>query len=529
MSGMLDRARRTTAVGAVGVLAFVATGCTMGGDDGDSLTTDDGGEAAATVAGAVDDARAGTGRFLTEYVVTDGYSDEATELTATGAFSGDAYSHRMEWDGADASEEGYPTSESSISVDGRDYDSIDQLRSMETLYEDLGELEDQPSPYEGWNFRALDGKDWVEVTDRGSDDAADADALLMMSVGGWFETDPFTLLGVVTGVVEQEPQLIGDLQARHFTATIPPAEVLSLMLDDELLEGESFEGGPTEEELAENPEFAEYAREHDRRQELADRYVEEHTTVTADLYLDPDDRLLRASVSASTEIAPEFEDCYLVSPMFESLSFTTSFTDLGEEIVIAPPDPSTVLSLAEVRAALPTPAMDESFAEIDEPLLLETVDGPRDRYEIVDDLAKFGHVIGLGPDPWTLDVTARGQAEDAVSELADGELVARYAELDAALAAMPHTSTRIGELTRPELLWNTKWGLDDAGGDIAVADGLGDAEIGALIDGFVEHNGGPAGDGVFGALPDDAYGQETAEGTGDEEYTVEDEFEGCPA
>ena len=44
----------------------------------------------------------------------------------------------MEWDDADASEEGYPTSESSISVDGRDYDSIDQLRSMETLYDDLG-------------------------------------------------------------------------------------------------------------------------------------------------------------------------------------------------------------------------------------------------------------------------------------------------------------------------------------------------------------------------------------------------------
>jgi hypothetical protein len=317
-------------------------------------------------------------------------------------------------------------------------------------------------------------------------------------------------------VAEAGPEELDGVTARHFTATLTAAEFESLLSGED--SGGSFDdmGSSEGDELA-----TEEAREWDVRRDAVDRYVADRTSVVADLYLGPDDQLLKMVVSARTDIEDQFEDCWALYTPFEELSITTDFTDLGGEVVIEAPDPSTVLSLEDLLVAFPSTWDD--FEDYDEPVLLETVDGARERGAVMNDLEKFGHVIGLVPDPWTLPREERYAAAAPLRDLSDAELVARYNEVDAVLAELPRTSTSIGELTRPELLWNTKWGLETFGGDIAVADGLSDAEIGALIDGYVEHNGGAVGDGVWGDIAPEALD------TTDDELSVEEEFEGCPA
>jgi len=540
-----DRWRaRAAAIGGACVVVLVASGCTGGG--GENLSTDGQDAAAAAIAAAVEDARASSGRYRTVYSESGPFDDPdepAEELVSTGEFSPTASRSTITLSSPDLPGDATEWQESSsLEVDGRAYRSTDQLRLFEPLSdsdesEEIGGVDGTTSAetfdlFQEYDFRALDGKDWVDATPlltsvEGS--VSGLDPMVESALRGWISDDPFALLGVVEAVEEGPPAEIDAAPVRHFTATIPQRELLTLVFGEEALSDVGYDSsGDGDVEMTEED------LEYERRQEVADRYVADRTSVTADLFLDTDDQLRRVVVVASTEIESDYEDCWLLSVSFSNLSFTTDFSDLGGEISIEAPDPATVISLDDVILAFPAVDGSDDFGdvgEVIEPVTLETVDGPRDRFDVLNDLDKFGYVIGLGVDPWTLSEEDRmmQSMDPGVWELSDDELVARYDETDAALAAMVHTTTSLGELTRPELLWNVKWGLDTVGADAAAADTMSDAQMGELIDGFVAQRGGPVGDGVWGSLPVGVdLGAEDFLGGGEFDPGSDDEYEGCP-
>lgn len=547
--GMTRRARRTTAAGLVSVVALAAMGCTNGGDDGESLTIDDGGDAAAAIAGAVEDARAGSGRYETSVATTTDYgNDDGTmEWTVAGAFSGDSSTSTWRTDGSQV--DGMTTESfeaSTLTVDGRTYASASSIRRIEALVDEMAdEMGDDVvsdlqlsegggaynGPYSDWDFSVLDGKDWVDSTGLDPDDT-DLDPLLASYAAEVPAVDPFAVLDAVTDVRDLGAEDLDGTPAQHFTATVPDEALLALLFGDA---GTQFDD--LTELDGDTGEVSDEEQERQDRQDAVDRYVDEHTTVTADLYLDADDQLLQVRVTATTDIEDQYDECPAVFVLFDRLTMSTVFTDMGGDVVIDAPDPATVVSLDELAAAFPNPSDGESGttettvvsgfdAETGEPVMLETVDGPRFRHDVLNDLEKFGYVIGLGVDPFSVAPSERSMRPE-VWELSDEELIARYAELATALAAQPHTTTTLGELTRAELLWNVKWGLESIGDtDPASADAFSDAELGALIDGYVDQNGGPVGDGVFGSLPEGVY--DGGSGVIDQEHSIEDEFEGCP-
>ena len=86
----------------------------------------------------------------------------------------------------------------------------------------------------------------------------------------------------------------------------------------------------------------------------------------------------------------------------------------------------------------------------------------------------------------------------------------------------------MGDMTRVELLWNVKWGMETVGVDPATADGLGDAELAALIDAFVGENGvsgdGIWGDGAMSYVEMYAEGGDSFGATGSDEEWSDDEW-----
>jgi hypothetical protein len=498
--------RRAVAVTLASVVTLGLTGCTTGGDDGESLEIDDGGEATATVAAAIESASSGSGRFTTTIgeVAAGDAEDSAREVRIEGEFDGDAVR---------STATSFPESEDELSnfaterlrAGDRTYVNVDGVRSqLEQLtpvdgslyavtdgdefqgYATAGEM----SPFGDLDPAPLDGFDWIDTTELPGafDESSPIDPFVSMMLLPFFNEDPFAVLSAVTEAHEVDPDAEGE---RRFTASIPFASVYELLLDESVAAGaQAFAQGPIEQ------------------------YVADHTAVTAVVVLDSSGRLVRSEVSAHAEIEEQYADCAELEAYAADLDLVTEFRDLDADVTVSAPDPATVMSLDQLAAAFPNDVDEmgddvldlggpgETTEAADFADELATVDGPRDWYDVVDDLQSFGYLVGLGVDPYSVPADARWIVNAEVLDLSDEELVARYAEVDAALAQLPRTSTAIGELTRPELLLNVQWGLEAVGGDPSVAAGMSDAELGALIDAYVEEQGGAAGDAVWGPLPE---------------------------
>ena len=162
-------------------------------------------------------------------------------------------------------------------------------------------------------------------------------------------------------------------------------------------------------------------------------------------------------------------------------SLTTDFLDLGSEVDISAPEPGTTVSPDQ---------MDEAFADgmgdqdlwLDEDTspggadaVLETVDGPRSRWAIEEDLSEFGQHLGFTGDPYELD---------------DAALVAAYDDASAEMARQPRLATRYGPLSRVEVVVSLRWSplsmfdeLDETDEDVAR---LTDAELVQRIDRYFD-------------------------------------------
>ena len=261
-----------------------------------------------------------------------------------------------------------------------------------------------------------------------------------------------------------------------------------------------------------------------------EEYLREHFSVEVSIHLDEEGRLLRTELSTSMEGADEYAECFFMTMSAMPVTVTADYSGLGEDVELTAPPAESVISEDEYdelenesferwmesdfgglpeMPELPEGPSDRSWGPDGEPIKLATADGERYRADIEDDLVKFGSVIDL--DPAT------------VGDLDDAALVDAHDRASAAIAALPTTTTALGELTRVELLWNVKWGMETFGMDPAAADAMGDQELGALIDGFVGEQG-VSGDGVWGDGPSSMAEMES-EGWFDEELMSEDEFE----
>ncbi len=485
--------RRGLAVSLASVVTLGLAACTAGGDDGDSLSTDDGGEAAAALAAAVEQTRASSGRFTTTFAETSTEESDET-FTIEGEFADGAIRTTTS-----AGDEMLFGSGPRLNVGERSYSSVAGLREAleDPVWGETG-LDDGS---ESRDLTPLDGYEWIDTTDLDYDAqlmfeegvGPELDPTVAMLLTDFFNEDPFRILTVVTDVEDVGTESADGAELRRYSATLPLDAIYELLFDD--------------------PEMDDLGYEPSARDAAIDSYVESRTSVHAELFVDAEGQLVRSAVSASTDVEEQFADCEPLGYQSGTLTVATEFRDLGGDVDVAAPDPATTMTIEQLTEAFPSTWSDEYAGdegsgdegaddELAELAELETVDGLRDRWDVIDDLSKFGYVIGLGVDEWTLSEEEWGTTPDPVYELSDEELAARYAELRAALDALPRTPTALGELARPELLWNVRWGLDAFGADPAAADAMSDAELGALIDGYAESQGGPVGDGVVGDLPE---------------------------
>jgi hypothetical protein len=481
------------ALALVAAVLLVASGCT-GGDEGQTVTA--GNTAADDLTLAVDATRAGTGRY--EATFRSGTSEAGWSDTVRGEFSGGDHAAAMDG-GSDA--DGLALEERWTVVGGR------QLFSLTGL-QDAPEVDGSVGPFSsGSMFGAAtlpDGIEWVDLTD--------ADLTDVMA--GWYwmltpvveVTSPFKLLDLVTDVVDAGAGEVDGVPTGRFTATIPAEQFLRLSGFDTMqqmmllgddgtsgVDGGDGTGEPPAEMLGVEG-FAELTRRYDA-------YYREYLTVDTEIHV-VDGRLRRAEFTPFLQFPPEYPSCSLVDDAGAGTFgiafdlggvYTIDYADLGADVVVAVPAPETVMSLDELAAAAGdwSPEGEDWFHDeelhgddrtFDPGTILETADGPRPRFELEEDLAEFGELVGVPGD--LLD------ADDVV-------LVEAYDRASAAMAALPGIATVFGELKRPELLVNLRWGMiapmpefddlvDEPGGAVDQPgdhlDLLTDEQLGAALD-----------------------------------------------
>lgn len=471
-------------VALLGTAAIVAAGCT-GGERGDSLVRSSSG--ANDVIAAIDALRTGSGRFRLEWRAQGGDEIDAFSVVAEGEFSGSDL--RVSTTAGAEAEDSPPLTSTVMRVGDRQFVSLDQHRTMiDQLRASLEELHaENPSPFappvDDLFGELPDGADWVEVT--GGDGGF---------VGPWGGTepvwDPLDALSRVEDVVEAGEGEVGGVATRRFTATIATDSFLEASGQPDVADvvdemyASMIEGA--DEALAE-----ELATQMEQLRALS-AYASERLVVEVEVHLDGEDRLVRSIISSRVDVEDQYAECSFFRNAAQEVVVDVS--GHGEEITIEVPDPATILSEEEYEelTGFSTEPVEDDLGFDPEELereferletVLSTADGERTRGAIEDDLRKFGSVIELDPE--------------AVADLDDAALVEAHDRASAALAGMGRTPTALGELTRVELLWNVRWGMELLGIDPATADGMSDQQLAELIDAHVEQYG-VAGDGAWG-------------------------------
>jgi len=538
--------------GLLGVTAsalLVASGCSSS-DDANVIASGDTAEAVVTA--ALDAALSGSGRVQMRIDVDDaamqslieqmteqseelsrelGEDVEEPELWGPEDLEAELL---LEFDGEDFSlSEPGADPPAILQVDGRGFQSVAAMAAWQRdLY--VGMSEDE-------TFGALEGPQVPEGVEWVSVDPDD----------GWYPVGT----GWSLSSVDEGPHLIRSEHLRDVVDAGPsevdgtPTHRYTASLDDaaiaEMHDLEEPEEGSDEDPAEPSGEDAALEDEYDARLSAVEDYLWEHLSVEVSIHLDGDGRLVRTEVANSMDVG-EHAACFLLAMSAMPVTMTADYSDLGAELDLAAPPSATVISRTEYEELenesfedwmgsdlegigdLPIGPSDRAWGPDGEPIELVTADGERYRADIEDDLVKFGSVIDL--DPAT------------VGDLEDGALVDAHDRASAALAALPTTTTALGDLTRVELLWNVKWGMENFGLDPAAADAMDDRALGALIDGFVGEQG-VSGDGIWGDGPTsmaelesaDWFEEESSSDLPASEHEAEDlfafdqMFAGCPS
>lgn len=481
--------RRALALTAASVM--VSAGCSSGGDE---LLVAAGDTPEAVVAAAVEATRAGTGRFQGSYrsdlpTADDsdapGHSaDDADEVSADDSWAGEFahgdHSASMSLGFSIDEDESIPD-EHWMVVDGRRFQSLASVREMAAV----PSSEFMPVP--PGLAELPEGAEWVELGDEPPADTWAAPWLLFAALPPVIEmTSPFGVLDHLSDVRDAGAGEVDGTATHGYTATIPSEAYLEISGYDAMAEAveameQSVEEAEQSADGAEGIDAEDVATVFSQLDPAAVRpFLEEYLRVEVDIDL-LDGRLRRTEVRADLVFPDEYAECKVAERGWFQVggSLTIDYTDLGAEIDLVAPDPASVITHEQfgeivgthedlVESWDPSELEDLDGPSFDSEAVLQTADGPRVRYQIEADLLAFGSVVGfVDEDPYEMDDAALVEAHDRAS---------------AAIRALPRTATSLGELTRPELLWNLGNWLYDA----EDLDSLTDAELGARIDGALE-------------------------------------------
>lgn len=485
----MNKRSRCAGIGVVLAVAAMALGCT---NDGQEVRADEGVDAAATVAAAVDGLN--SGRFRQSVTMDLGAmspsidgdegaieSDGPMTTETEGEFSAGDFTATSTTSGSG----GALISSEVLFVDGVAYHSADSFTGS-MLMPDPGdqfgvELEQQAAAM----GERIGDRQWLEMPGTGAEETGDFAGDVVTGVLFGPSTTagvPADVLDGLEAVKELDPVEVDGEQRRRFEGRIPEDESLSDAGDD--LDPDSPE-----------------ARE---RLERVEQYLAERSYTSVEVQLDGAGSLRRIDLQMVDEVEEQYQGCYFGFDSGFGMSVEMSFEifDVGAEIAIDPPDPATVVPASEVEEILAEQF--ESFLPDDMDAELESMD---DEYEARRDasLADGASLIGL--DPATIAQMTEDEKDDAEERIIE------------AAEALPTFDTPIGQLNRLEMLNRIRLGISSFGVPQFDPTGFTDEQLAEMITGFVEAS--PELNAMFGE-------DGLASDVGDE-YEDYDQFEDCPA
>ena len=479
MSGRIGTRARALGVAALVGAALVA-GCTS--DEGIEVVVDDGGDALATLNDAVARTQELSGEFtmLSQVDVSEQMAAMAEDVPEE---------LRDESDPGD----GRWSSELRGRFDGDDLDGV------VTMTGDLGNtFGSEPGS---------DGDDEMQV--------------LLVDGQAYRSVEPFDEPGIVeamagrTWIEEEMPDdaELAELEGISFgpgamvlTGAAMPHDVLGSLGDLEQLvdlreedgvefdgtELRSFRAAFSQEALWPQDDLAEFGEELTAEQQArADRiqaYRDEHVRSEVEILVDGDGLVRRVEVINSDDIEPRYRACMQMFGPGDS-SMVIELRALGAPVEITAPDPSQVMPLDEYDTLLDR-ALSEGMVEemegmgiSDEEIQAMLAEDGTGDLSGAEDLEAEGRrwleqvVIDgaplIGLDPAT------------VPSMSDVELYDAEARIWEAEEQQPRTPTALGEMTRTELFWHVRQGMEREGIDPSLADGMTNEQLAGLIDAYM--------------------------------------------
>lgn len=420
---MAHGAVRRVGVAGVAALLIAATGCTLG-DDSTEVVVDDGGDAMATLSGAMDSLQVGSGRFrqTVSFVEDPGTPEEvAGEFRLEGSFAGTDVEATSTFDFGDGPDAPEPVVTRQRTIGSTSYFAY----------------EGAPDDFAGWP----DGT-WIEYD---LDDTDEAD--MIDPTGGMmppFLQDGAALVDSVEGLAEASPVELDGTSFRSFEGSVG-MEGAEALLSSGAEPYDEFEGMSAAERA---------------RFERIRAYESARTPIQMEVLVGDDGSLRRLTLEGSSDIEPQYADCWMLSE--GDFRFELEVFDRGAPVEVVAPDPSTVRAWDDA---------DLSGWFADDPEFDE--DGMM-RGFLEEEVRAGAWVVGL--DPAT------------IGDLSDGELVDLQQRIAEASQQLPTVETVLGPMNRLELLSTVAIGLEMEGADPASVEGLSDQQLAELIDAYLTEN-----------------------------------------
>jgi hypothetical protein len=343
-------------------LLIAAAGCTLG-DDSTEVVVDDGGDAMATLSGAMESLQVGSGRFrqTVSFVEAGGTAEEfAGEFRLEGSFTGTDVESVSTFDFGDMPE---PVVTRERAIGSKRYTTT----------------EGSPDGVPGWP----DGT-WVEYDLEDEDEVIDPTGGMMSP----FLQDGAALVDSVEGLAQASPVELDGTSFRSFEGSV------GLEGADALLSGGEEPYDETEGMSADDRARFERIR----------AYESARTPIRVEVLVGEDGTLRRLILEGTSDIEPQYARC---SALFAGgdFRFELEVFDRGAPIEIVAPDPATV-------KAWDDPSLFGSFA--DDPEFDE--DGMM-RGFLEEEVHAGAWVIGL--DPATIPALSDDELVDLQQRIAE--------------------------------------------------------------------------------------------------------------
>lgn len=502
------RARTLGAATLVG--AALLAGCTS--DDGIEVVVDDGGDAMATLSDAVARTQGLSGEFtmvshtdMSEQMaaMTDDMPEELRDEARLddGRWSVEV-SGRFDGDDMDAV----------VSRTGDMFGSEDAEGAAEARFVVVGERAFRSvEPFDEEEIaEALGTRRWIEEEAPDRDDLAELEGMgygpgAMVLLGGALPTDVLGSLGDLEQLVdlrEAAAAAFDGEEMRSFRATFSQEALWPG--DDGFDPGQDL----TPEQQARAARITAYRHEHVRSE--------------VEVLVDGEGLVRRVEVTTTDDIEASYRDCMQMYGMGDS-SMVIELRALGGPVEIATPDPSDVMPPDEYDALWEQVMAEDMAEEVDGLDLSEEEirtmigdEGAGDLEALEAEGRRWleqGVVDGadlIGLDPAT------------VPAMTDDELYAAQQRIWEAESTLPRTPTALGEMTRTELFWHVRQGMEREGIDPAMADGMTNEQLAGLIDAYM------ADPELAAKVPEEYRVPSAALGEPEELMDADWMFEGCP-